>query len=96
MISSNSINDNVNLYDNNNRSFNNEISINNETKKNLNITKDNSFLNNIFKNDYYPTYFNLNLFSEIIKNNNVNSVEKIKSKIKINKVEIIPSLKQMK
>ena len=95
LTSSDGINDNVNIYDNNNKSFNiiNNISKNDETekiieKKNLNITKESYKLNHNFKNNYYPTDFNLNLSLDIKKNNQVNSVLNINPKLNLSNLNL--------
>ena len=95
LTSSEGINDNVNIYDNNNKSFNinNNISNNDETekileKKNLNITKESYKLNHNFKNNYYPTDFNLNLSLDIKKNNQVNSVLNINPKLNLSNINL--------
>ena len=91
MTSNDGINDNVNIYDNNNMSYNIYNNNENEQKneqKNLNTAKDSYIFNNNFKHNYYPTDFNLNLSSDIKKNNQINSVININQKLNLSNLNL--------
>ena len=93
ITNSDGINDHVNIYDNNNMSYNHNIYNNNENdqnieQKNLNTAKDSFNYNKDLKHNFYPTDFNLNLSSDIKKNNQINSVLDINHKICLSNIKI--------
>ena len=85
--------DNVNIYSNVRISNNVNNSCDDETdkkreKKKLNATNESYKLNHNFKNNYYPTDFNLNLSSEMKNNKPLNSEININPKLNLSNLNL--------